>query len=73
MKNCPKEEWFMKYAIRYHILKQNLNGYISNQEAAQTLNISLRHFKRLKAKFKCSTPQYIGRHSALLLLFIKSF
>jgi len=52
MKNYPKEEWFMKYATRYHILKQNLNGYISNQEAAQTLNISLRHFKRLKAKFK---------------------
>ncbi len=52
MKNCPEEKWIMKYANRYHILKQNLNGYISNQKAAQSLNISLRHFLRLKAKFK---------------------
>ena len=47
----PKEEgWIMKYAHRYQVIKQAIEGFISSSQAAKTLNISLRHFKRLKKR-----------------------
>ncbi len=57
MENCPKEGWIVKYANRYHIIKQALEGLITCEEGAKALNISTRHFKRLKAKVKISGPK----------------
>jgi len=45
--SSKKEEWLMKYAQRYHIIQQTIEGLIPSKEAAQILNISLRHLKRL--------------------------
>ena len=54
----PKEEvWIMKYAHRYHVIKQAIEGFISSSQAAKTLNISLRHFKRLKKKVQKLGPK----------------
>jgi len=40
----------MKYAQRYHIIQQTIEGLIPSKATAQILNISLRHLKRLKKK-----------------------
>jgi len=50
--SSKKEKWLMKYAQRYHIIQQTIEGLIPSKEAAQLLNISLRHLKRLKKKVK---------------------
>jgi len=47
----------MKYAQRYHIIQQTIEGLIPSKEAAQILNISLRHLKRLKKKVKELGPK----------------
>jgi len=52
-----KEEWLMKYAQRYHIIQQTIEGLIPSKEAAQILNISLRYLKRLKKKAKELDPK----------------
>jgi len=55
--SSKKEEWLMKYAQRYHIIQQIIEGLIPSKEAAQLLNISLRHLKRLKKKLKELGPK----------------
>lgn len=57
MGNCPKKEWFMKYTHRYHIIQQAIQGLISSKEGAQALDISIRHFKRLKKKVEKLGPK----------------
>ena len=53
MENRQKKEgWIMKVAHRYHILSLAVQGLITSKEGAQALNISERHFKRLKKKFR---------------------
>jgi len=47
----------MKYAHRYHVIKQAIEGFISCNEGAKILDISLRHFKRLKKKVQELGPE----------------
>jgi len=49
----------MKYAHRYHVIKQAIEGFISCSEGAKILNISTRQFKRLKKKVQELGPKAI--------------
>jgi hypothetical protein len=47
----------VKYAHRYHVIKQALEGFISSSEGAKILVLSPRHFKRLKKKVRDLGPK----------------
>lgn len=58
MENWQKKEGrIMKVAHRYHVLSMAVQGLTTSKEGAQALNVSERHFKRLKKKFRKSGPK----------------